>query len=67
MSYSQAVRVLATIQSLISKRFTMESKPPEARYLHEEKKNSTRKFTWGGFFLIYLPLGSKAKAIHPPT
>jgi hypothetical protein len=33
-SYSQAVIVLATIQSLISNKLTIESRPPEAKYLH---------------------------------
>lgn len=46
VTYSQDVIVFAHIHSLMSNRFTIESWPPEARYL---------------------PRGSSATAIQPPT
>jgi len=44
----------------------MESKPPEARYLQEEKKDSTTMFTWGRLSLD-LPSSWIQSQSHTPT
>jgi hypothetical protein len=41
----------------------IESNPPEARYLEKRLENKG----WEVSFELYLPRGSRARAIHPPT